>query len=300
MKKIILCIIFLFLANICFTQDYKKDFREALLKQDTTIQLSILREWEKNQPDDADIYISYLNYYFTKAKKEVIEITSGNSEEEIPLTKDSTENTVGYLGAKVSYDKAILQKGMDKIDKGISLHPNRLDMRLGKIFTLGKIKSWNLFTDEITKTIQHSSQNKNSWLWLNNEPLPEAKEVMLASIQRYQQQLYETGNDELLNNMQQIAQEVLAHYPNHVASLSNLAITHIFRKNYDEALEYLHKAERLNPNDGIVLANMAKVYELKEDLLTSKVYYQKIAENPDIDVNLRQFAKDKIQSFNKK
>ena len=83
-----------------------------------------------------------------------------------------------------------------------------------------KVSDWKNFTSEIIKTIEYSSKNGNNWTWTNNEKYDGGENDFLLDIQTYQLQLYNTGNDDLLENMREIANEVLKYYPNHIESLS--------------------------------------------------------------------------------
>jgi len=89
--------------------------------------------------------------------------------------------------------------------------------------------------------------------------------MFFLSIQSYQLRLYNTGNDDLLENMREIANEVLKHYPNHIPSLSNISISYLLTGKFDKAIETLLKAEKINPKDFIVLSNIAHGYNLKGD-----------------------------------
>lgn len=296
MKKISITLLLASATFGGFAQDFQEIFKEQLKTNDTIGQLETLQKWELTKPKDAELFTSYFNYYFLKAKKEVVQISTEQGNNELFAITDSTQNAIAYLGPKIDYNVAILLQGIKKIDEGIALHPNRLDMRFGKIYALGELKDWKVFSEEIIKTVEYAKINKNEWLWTHNQPLPKARETLLSAIQEYQTQLYNVGDDALLIYMQNIAKEVLRLSPNHIPSLSNLAIAYIIQKEYDKALKYLLRAEQLAPNDGIVLANIAKAYELEGDLLTSKVYYQKIAENTSMNDELRKFAKKKLEN----
>jgi len=89
--------------------------------------------------------------------------------------------------------------------------------------------------------------------------------MFFLSIQSYQLRLYNTGNDDLLENMREIANEVLKHYPNHIPSLSNISISYLVTGKFDKGIETLLKAEKINPKDFIVLSNIAHGYNLKGD-----------------------------------
>jgi len=231
-----------------------------------------------------------------KSRKEVVELTTEEPNGKTLVIEDSLNQTVGYIESKIHYDQKILNKGFKKIDQGIELYPNRLDMRFGKIYALGQIKDWDNFTAEIIKTVQYSATNDNNWTWTNNEK-QNGKEFFLSSLQDYQLQLYNTGNDDLLGNMTKIADEILKYYPNNIESLSNLAITYLLTKQYDKAIQSLSKAEKINPKDYIVLSNLAHAYKLKDNKEKAIEYYEKTIEFGD--ERAKEYAKQQITELKK-
>jgi tetratricopeptide (TPR) repeat protein len=132
---------------------------------------------------------------------------------------------------------------------------------------------------------------------MNNEKKETGKDFFLSSLQDYQLQLYNTGNDDLLVNMRKIANEILKYYPNHIESLSNLAITYLLTQQYDNAIKPLLKAEKINPKDYIVLSNLAHAYKLKGDKEKTIEYYEKTIEYGDEQA--KQYAKQQLKELKK-
>lgn len=297
MKKIIGIFIAILSSQIVFSQNYQSEFQKYFQKNDTINQLKVLKEWQSAKPKDAELFTSYFNYYFVKSKQEVLALTTNKPNSESFVLKDSLNKAAGYLGSQIYYDKTKLNKGINKIDQGIKLYPNRLDMRFGKIYVFGEIKDWEKFTSEIKKTIEHSSKNDNNWTWTNNEKYDGGEKEFLLDIQTYQLQLYDTGNDNLLKNMQEIANKVLEFYPNHIESLSNLSITYLLTGEYDKGIEPLLRAEKINPKDYIVLSNIAQGYKLKGDKKKAIEYYEKTIEFGDKQAKV--FAKKQIEELKK-
>lgn len=160
-------------------------------------------------------------------------------------------------------------------------------MRFGKTYVLGENENYTEFTKEIIKTIEYSNVIKNEWNWTKDKKLEDAENFMLGSIQNYVTQLYNTGNDDLLENMKNIAETILKNYPNHIESLSNISIVHLIRKEFDKGLEYLQKAEKINPTDFVVLGNIAQAYKMKDDKINAIKYYELVKKygNEDAKAN---------------
>jgi len=276
MKRYIWIVVFLFIASLqtIYGQDFRTQFKVLFDKKDIAGQEKLLQSWEKVSSDDPELYVSYFNFYFNKSRNETISLTAKpTSKESIKLTKKDDDSTVAYLGSQFSFNKADFDKGIFYLDKGIEKCPNRLDMRFGKTFALGKIEDYKNFTSEIIKTIDYSNVNKNQWLWMENKPVKDPKKFMLEAVQDYVGQLFDAG-DEHSENIKPIAEAVLKYYPDSVENLSNLAVFYLLKRDYDNALNLLLKAEKLAPTDFIVLNNIAFCYYNKSDKPNAVKYYE--------------------------
>ena len=278
-------------------QEFEKKFKDLVVKNDTTAQSKLLKDWEVAEPKNPELYIAYFNYYARKSMRELISLDDKpKSEESLQLSDTATKNPVAYLNASINYRSDVLQKGFDYIDKGIALHPTRLDMRFGKIYMLGEAENFEAFTKVIIETIDYGNSIKDAWLWKEGKPLEDAKPFFLGSMQDYIATLYNTENDDLLPNMRRISETILKYNPDHVVSLANVALTYIIKEDYDKALPYLLKAEKIDPKDIIVLNNIAEVYARKKDKSNAKIYYEKIIKNGSKeDAN---DAREKIKKLN--
>lgn len=270
-------------------QNYHKEFQDSFQNGDEAKQLEILQEWKRNSPNDAELHTSLFNYYFHESKDEIVILNSGTppKDEKVLVLKDSVNQIAGFIGSQINYEESSLKKAFEAINNGIELYPNRLDMRFGKIYVLGQINDWSSFTKEIIETVNYSAKNNNQWTWTYNEKRDNGKEFFLSCLQDYQMQLYNTMNDNLLKNMQEISETVLSYYPNHIESLSNLSIGYLVSKQYDKALVSLLKAEKFNPEDFIVLGNIAYAYKESGDTENAITYYNKVIEFGDSQAKLQ-------------
>ncbi|HOV98375.1 MAG TPA: tetratricopeptide repeat protein [Bacteroidota bacterium] len=296
---LILSLFFIFHQGV--GQTYKMQFNDLLAKHDTVAMQRLLQNWESSDSNDAELFVAYFNYYLNISRKENITLGQNPKGEYAfaIMDQDTTKKEpVGYMYGDTYYDRDTLSKAFYWIDKGIIKYPDRLDMRFGKIYLLGQIEDYETFTNEIIKTVDYSSLNKNKWAWEDNQPVEDPKNFMLSSIQDYQVQLYNTGNDSLLNNMKRIAEAILKYYPDHIESLSNLSVVYMIQSQYDKALELLLKAHELNPKDYIVLNNIAQAYRLKGDDKNAIKYYQLTIEYGD--ERAKEQAQKRIEELKKK
>ncbi len=293
MKKTMIIPVFIINLVQLYAQDFRTDFIDKLDKSDTSGMIEVLRKWEQTDNKDPEFYTSYFNYYFFVSKQDVIALTTEMPEGEFLELTDSLGNTAGFMGSQIMYDSVLFQKGIEKINEGIKLFPNRLDMRFGKVYAYGEVKNWELFTSTIIETINLSAENKNNWLWTQNEKVDQGEDVLLSSIQDYQIQLYNTEDDRLLSNMREIALAILKYYPRHIESLTNVGITYVLEGELIKSLEYFHQAEKINPKDYIVLSNIAYAYKEIKDEKKAIQYYEKVVKYGDEPS--KKYAKEQLK-----
>ncbi len=298
MKNTFLTFTIFLIASFSFAQNnHLEQFRVCLEQNDTLQQFYILRDWEKFNNNDPELYTAYINHYYTKAKTIYLSLESTPTTEESLAVTDSLGNTK-HLNERIAFNHKLVDQGLAYIDEGIRRFPNRLDMRFGKIYVLKKVGRYNEFTQEIIKVINHSDVIKNQWTWAENKTVPDAKKFLLSSVQNYVLDLYDTENDDLLDNMKLISESVLRYYPAHVESYSNIAVVFLNKKDPEKALKYLLIAEQMNSKDTIILSNIAKAYVMKGDKTNAIKYYELVKKYGDSET--QEFANKQMNELNQK
>jgi len=286
--------IVLALPLIGLSQDFRQQFRDALTADDSLKQESVLKQWMKKSPNDPELYVSRFNYHVNRSRTETLSITTDQRSEEALELQDSTGATAGFMGSIVSYNPDEVKKALDVIEQGIAKHPKRLDMRFGKLFLLKEDQQYEKMTDELINTIDYA-KTKHDWLWKDGKPAPDGERFFLGNVQAYIGYIYETGNDDLLPLMRRISEAVVKYYPDNVESLSNIAITHLLKNEYDLAIPYLLRAEKADPTDTIVLNNLAETYKRSGKNAEAKSYYQKMIKHGNDED--KAYAKEMIDKL---
>ncbi len=274
MQKILSVFILTAFSGLLFGQTNYEKF-QALFKQNDTVKIkNLLSEWEQSNSNDPEFYTSAFNFYFSQSKQETILIGPQQGKKESLQLTDSTGKVAAYLSADLSYNPDKLITAFIYINKGIEKFPSRLDMRFGKCYAFEQMTDYGNFTKEVIKTVEYSVTVNNNWLWTENKKVDDSEAFMLRAIQDYLKQLYDTEDDLLLENMKQIGEVTIQHYPNNVEILSTTAVANMLTKNYDKAIEYLKHAEKINPKDFIVLNNIAQGYKMKGDKINAIKYFE--------------------------
>ncbi|MDB5148310.1 MAG: hypothetical protein JWQ57_2330 [Mucilaginibacter sp.] len=293
---------FLLTAVVCFTQpvvaqNYMADFKALVARNDTAAAFKLLQGWQKTGMNDPDFYIATYNYYAKKGITEVLSLQKDQPDGKSLQLTDSAGKVAGYLGGgQPSYNLTYLNKGFEYIDAGIAKFPARLDMRFGKVYLLGKIENYKLFTKEIINAVTYGQTIGFKWIWSEGKPLEDPEGFMLSNIQTYVVQLYNAG-DQNMDYIRDISLAILKYKPDNVVSLSDLSISYLAKKDYAHALEALLKAEKLAPHDYIVLNNIAYCYKLQGNKPNALKYYQLVKQYGNDEV--KADADKKIAELNK-
>jgi hypothetical protein len=141
MKKLLKLFLILFIPIISNGQDFQLKFKKCIEIKDTSCQREILTNWEKIKPEDPELYTSYFNFHFLKARQEIVTLSKNEPSGEGFELRDSTNKIAGFMGSEIYYAPNEIKNGIDKINIGIKKYPNRLDMRFGKIYVFGEIEN---------------------------------------------------------------------------------------------------------------------------------------------------------------
>lgn len=279
MKTTALTLFFvIFLQSFSYSQNYYGNFKALDSQNDTSKAIALLKEWEKNKPDDPDLYVAGFNYYISLAVKELNKDNEENTQNKNHSKEDSAKLALLRHTERIKRIDNNMNKSSEYINNGIQKFPDRLDMRFGKCYILIESKQYKELTEEVVRTVERSALNKNKWFWMNNVPKEDGEGFLLDNIQGYIRALYDTGDDSLLTNILTIGKVTLKYYPNSIPILSSTAVILSQRNEYAEAITLLLKAESINGNDIIVLLNIGECYSRKGDKENAKKYYMRVME----------------------
>ena len=108
MKKIVGLLFIGLIFKPGAAQNYQEDFQKYFHSNDSVNQLKTLKEWEKANPKDPELFTSSFNYYFNKSKDEIIIISAGEppkGEKHLSFS-DSAGNYAGFIGSKINYSNS--------------------------------------------------------------------------------------------------------------------------------------------------------------------------------------------------
>lgn len=282
----------------CSTKALYKEFYNSM---DNAEAMSRAIERIRHSGDQsADRYVAEFNYYVNTALIHSGMTTSTqfpssneNVEGEIYTLTDSTGTVAGYMYFTQIWDSLKADSALAVIDQGIALHPDRLDMRYGKIHFCGELCRWQAFADAIHATLDHTVAINKRWIFPDADAPVDT--VLVEVMLNYESRLFDavTNARDSVSAMANLArfrgvvEHMLRLYPDNLYNLNLMAVSHQLTGNHAEALSWLLMAEKVDPRDGIVLSNIADTYHLLGDIANERIYLQKLLEVGDADLKAR-------------
>lgn len=277
MKRNLLVILFV-LAGMSVTraQSYNDAFFEAFNSNDLETQRRVLVEWQEAAPNDVDLYIARYNFYANQTFGSIGYVEGTDDETDVPVSSDN------YVSAFRFHSKAQADSALSVISEAISKFPNRLDLRFGKIYFLGQLANWDAFADEIIATLNHSEQIDHLWTYPNMDG--GMVELLSESVLDYQNEMLSASDffkpnpvdTAMFLRMRRVAKRMVQLFPSDLYSVNILATTYTIFQEYDTAMKYLLRAEKIDPNDPIVLKNIVDVYNMMGKKKLAKPYQARL------------------------
>ncbi|MBP5175792.1 MAG: tetratricopeptide repeat protein [Treponema sp.] len=249
MKKVLLALLMSILALSAFGFDKQEEVLDGLRSGDYENVRVLLEEWEKESPSDLDMMTGWFNYYLRR--------------------KAESKNVVGYMKngqygiySQTIYDDKDLKTGISYLDKALKKNPYRMDIHFGKISSLLHAEKYSEASKAITDFLKVYGKNKTEWYWTNNMKFSEndwnAEEIVLGSMQDYCS-MFDYYADR--SSAKKALDGILKLFPKNVIFLNYLSYYYSSGKEYDKAIEVLLKAYKIDPNDYIIVGNLALNYE---------------------------------------
>ena len=177
------------------------------------------------------------------------------------------------------FDDSLLAIAHEKIDRAISLYPDRLDLPFGKLAVLFRLEDYDSAMPVLHQVIERSHLNGNRWTWTLNTPVGEDGETMFkSSMQDYFSRLFDA---ELDDKAMQLVEWLLQYYPDEVMFRSDKASLLALTGNNDQALPLFLSIHKDYPDDNIVTSNIAYIYKTMGDKENALKYYRLLSECGD-------------------
>ena len=262
MKKIFsFTLIFTIVVFAVFPFDKQEQVVNGLRSGDYETVKILLQEWEKENPSDPDLMTGWFNYYLNR--------------------KAESKNIVGYMhngqyGAysKIVYDDADLKTAISYLDKALKTNPYRMDIYFGKINSLLTANKYQEGAAAISDFLKSYDKNKTDWYWTNNQKFRDnnwnVEDTVIGALHDYCTMF----DFYIARDAVKIAlDEILKRFHKNVIFLNYLSYYYSSAEEYEKAIEVLLSANKIDPNDYIIVGNLASDYEKAGNIKEAEKLY---------------------------
>lgn len=292
MHKSLLLLCALIGMAVC-AQNYESEFYDMLEQGDYERADSVLVRWQKSDSASAELYPARFNLYFNRAYSSMLVLDDTQPEGESFILLDSIGGPAGSIHSEVTIDDSLFNEAIKVIDLGIERFPDRLDFRFGKATACNVAERWDELTSTAINILEQNRKNNCRWTWTDNVVLPadSVTEILLEGIHEFEGNLYgEPGCEKVLDLN-------IAVFPDDYVALNTKGVLAFDSGDNTKAIEFMELAHNANPDDTLIIFNLATIYaELGNDPKAVE-YYKKILDNDEADDDMKAIATSSIQKL---
>jgi len=261
-----------------FDKNYQKTYEDLFKENKYDELLNHLQLWQNKEPNNPEMFIAFFNYFIFRNRFSGISIDKEQKGNEpiLEITDQQSGEIVGYMNDSIQYDTNDILTAVDYLNKGLVIAPNRLDMHFGKIHILNEVGFYEIAGKELFVTLEISQDINNNWLWANNEKIENGETFFINNIQDYYSLWLNAKTTEAYNQVKLCCEKQIEIYPKNINAYNIIAVYYSINRQFQEALKYFIQAEKINPNDCIVLINIGRTYFNMNDKQKAEEYFNKV------------------------
>lgn len=249
--------------------------------------------WEASAPADAQLWIDRFNYDFNRSRRTEIVLRgvrdtlrgAGESSQRLILT-DSAGNEAGTIGQRVVFDERLFARAIAAIDRGVALHPDRLDMYLGRAAAFAYAERYGAMADALCALVARAAANGGRWIAEDGRTVrPVAPQELVADyLQDYVNTLFDVASpdgSEAAAALGRLARCEAEYCPASVVALNNLGVWHYDAGRIDEALDCFVRASEADPSDSVLIYNIGYLCLQRGDREGARMWWTRLLDASD-------------------
>ena len=238
--------------------------------------LAFLKQWEKDEPDNAEMLYSWYLYHFIQAN-ELIKQTDDFSELKNSAMLPDTITRFGELQIKniwIMKDEGDgmkhYEKGLMYMQKAISLHPDILELYINKTDGFMRKKEFKYAASMLLDVMGLDSENHKRWTDFYGNALDERCDTML--LEYFQSSFNALIEKNEFSLAEIICDTLIRLYPNSPEYVFDKGVLYLTGGQREKALQHFLNFNEQHPNNGYVLNILANMYLESGDTVNMKKY----------------------------
>jgi len=254
-------------------QDYAARLKELKdEKADAQIE-PLLNEWREKRPNDPDAWVSSANYYFNQRRINIS--TKMPAKGDFPLEKLETGEPAGSISFES--DQGAAKRATALLQEATGKFPDRVDIWCGLAFLQQESGDFDAEFATLRNMIAYAHDHPAHLQWLKGEKVPAPQDQFLAEkIHSYGLFYEKKENPEGDRRFFKIAMLATERYPNLPYGFNDVAMFYSISGDQTKAREWLEKANRIAPNDTLVLMNLGRISLKLRDNRSARKWYEEV------------------------
>ncbi|MEN8680956.1 MAG: hypothetical protein ABF391_13005 [Akkermansiaceae bacterium] len=225
-----------------------------------------LEDSSNKEADNPNYYATAGNYWWGAATERVQmgALPAGEFQldpNDLSIIDPKTGKKVGSIGSLPKGQSEKGKKALGILKTGAKKFPNRADISMGLAHLQKESKLTEDYVTTLVGLLGHAKKSPRSLKWMNDEKLPKpAEEFLPESIQPYSVALFKQETPATDKLCSQLLDAITNTYPDHPYAYNLKAALADANGKSGEALKMLEIAYTKNPNDSLVLSNLAASY----------------------------------------
>lgn len=282
-------------AALAAEQDYAARFKE-LQEKKTDAQIEpLLNEWREKRPNDPDAWITSANYYFNQ--RQTIISTKKPQKGDFALTDKKTGKQAGSISFEA--DKGAINRAVELLKEATTKFPDRLDIWCGLAFIQQENGDFDSELSTLKNMVAYAHDHSTQLQWLKGEKLSEPPDQFVAEkLHSYGLYYEKKENPEGDQRFFKIAMLATERFPNLPYGFNDVAMFYSIDGDQAKAREWLEKANRVAPNDTLVLMNLGRICSKLGDNQAARKWYEEVVK-VEPDGEYAEPAKDALGKLKK-
>lgn len=278
MKAVVMIFALLLAVIPANAEDFVKRFNAAVNTGDDGQVDRALADWKAAEPQNPGPYIKAGNYYFNKARRELIQMSpKPPAKGEFALRDRESGKVVGSMGPFVSINPAIAARATENLSEATEKFPDRLDIWFGLTYLYKQLNRFDSLYATLEKALAYAAAHPAELKWKEGQPLgEEAMTFPPAHAQRYIAQYFSRGTQEGREKAFKLAKLVASFYPKHPYPINSIAVYYADKEDWVQAVSYYEKAHKLDPNDAIITLNLGMTYAKMNKKAKAQACFEKV------------------------
>ena len=298
-RGLIFATLLLFLSSRANAEEYAARFQELKEQKDSGAKVdALLDEWRAHNSDDPEAWITSANYYFNQSVGPTIS-TKQAEKGDFGLTDQKTGKAAGSISFKPGVAQTPRQAS-DLLKEATGKFPDRLDIWCGLTWIYQERGDFDSELATLKKMVAYGREHPTQLKWLKGEKLPApADQFIPDKLHSYALYYGKKENPEDDKRFMQIAMFSTEQFPNHPYAFNDLAVYYSIQGDDGKTREWLEKANKIDPNDTLVMTNLGSICSKMGDREAARKWYQAVIKaDPNGEYATR--AKEALAKLKKK